>query len=268
MPTRPPPALKHKSLDRQKSERKLEAALRPQLEKLLQLSGFLDEYGIKTLLEFSNEAVINEAKAHFAQLMGTLVNAAVVRVDAGFKPNSKIRSTLRAVERNPSLMFVSNANVEPEAAGLLASLYQRDQEVAGTHWYDVLESGIKGVQPAKGENISQAARRAIGSLSDKSAKTNRSTSDLTGGIASRNSKKRNFGAGTLSLATNLRKWITTFSKKPIRLVYPAQDGDSRTLSTIDVLIEILLPPLNKIVSAHGAKEFKASTLIKEISARP
>ena len=163
MPARSPPTLKHRSLDWEKSGRELETVLRPRLEELLRHSGFLDEYGIETLIEFGSKTVIDEANAHFEELIGVLLKAAAIRIEAGFKPRGQVISTLKAIEKNPRLIMTS-ARVEPEAAGVLAANYQRKGEQPGTHCFDVLDPGTKGTQALKAENVKQAALNGIKSL--------------------------------------------------------------------------------------------------------
>ncbi len=250
MPTRPPAALKHKSFNWGKSLEILEKALRPRLEELLRFSGFLAEYGIETLIEFGSRTVIDEANAHFDELIGILLKAAAIRIDAGFKPKGQVISTLKAIAKNPRLMMTS-ARIEPEAVGVLAANYQRNGEQPGTHCYDVLDPGIEGTQPLKAENVKQAALSGIELLKKNS----------------KNEKERNFGRGTLSLAIDLRRWISALGNRPTRIAFPYLHGDSITVSSMDQLIDIVLPSLNQLVEERGARAYSASTLVKEICAR-
>lgn len=61
--------------------------------------------------------------------------AATIKMDAGYKPANKVIATLRAIEKDPSVILSSG--VEPEALARVASNYQRGDEKPGTFWFDV-----------------------------------------------------------------------------------------------------------------------------------
>jgi hypothetical protein len=80
-----------------------------------------------------------EAREIIREMSGILSQAAAIKMDAGFKAPNKVIATLEAVKRDPSLIMTRT--LEPEALGMLAFHYQRDNETAGTYWWDLEQQG-------------------------------------------------------------------------------------------------------------------------------
>lgn len=78
-------------------------------------------------------------------------------MDGGFKAANKIVSTLKAVERDPSI--INSRNVEPEALGMIACQYQRADETLGNFGFDVYQD--EGTHELDLRQIRRAALRAI-----------------------------------------------------------------------------------------------------------
>ena len=91
-------------------------------------------------------------------ICGALCWAGAIQMDGGFKAANKIIATLKAVEKNPSIINVGN--IEPEALGMLAGQYQLADEVPGTYRFDVFQDD--GAQHELDfQQVSRAASRAI-----------------------------------------------------------------------------------------------------------
>jgi hypothetical protein len=88
------------------------------------------------------------------EIVGILAWAAAVQMDAGFKAANKVRATIGAVEKDPSVIAIRK--VEPEALGMVASKYQRADELPGTHWYDIYQD-----ENAAEIDLQQVSRAAV-----------------------------------------------------------------------------------------------------------
>jgi hypothetical protein len=97
---------------------------------------------------------------------GAISRAAAIQVDAGYKAANKLVATLEKIEKDPSLIL--KRDIEPEALGILAVSYQRNNESPGTFWFDVHE--VEGVPKADPEKIRVAASRAIELLKAEASK--------------------------------------------------------------------------------------------------
>ena len=102
-----------------------------------------------------DEAALN---SFVEDICGVLCWAAAIQMDGGFKAANKIIATLKAIEKNPSVIIAGN--IEPEALGMIASQYQLVDEAPGTYWFDVYQDD--GAQHELDlQQVSGAASRAI-----------------------------------------------------------------------------------------------------------
>jgi hypothetical protein len=132
MATRYKPQLNHIGFDWfYQSNRFLHELLAHEATILAKL-GFYEEYGSLGDPTFSGHV---ESINLMNEISGILSVAATIRMDAGFKAPHQIIATLRAIEKDPSLIFTHS--IEPEALGMLAQCYQRAEEAPGTFWFDI-----------------------------------------------------------------------------------------------------------------------------------
>lgn len=128
------PELDHVSFDWSRDAATIEAGLLGRRVQILTKVGFYLEYGIPEEPGYIGDLT----SIHLIrEIAGTLARAAAIVMDGGFKAPHRLIATLRAVEKNPSL--VCSRRVEPEALGSLAQSYQRADEPRGTFWFDVTE---------------------------------------------------------------------------------------------------------------------------------
>jgi hypothetical protein len=153
MPTKYKPELDHKGLDwfQQASQFHEELlAIEPQI---CEKSGFDKEFDHLDRLEI----VYEERREFLKELNGGLLQAATIRMDAGFKAPNRVASTLKAIKKAPALIL--SHDIEPEALGMLGMHYQRADEPPGTFWMDI-DKGV-GVPCANVERVRLAASNAI-----------------------------------------------------------------------------------------------------------
>ncbi|KRR14252.1 hypothetical protein [Bradyrhizobium valentinum] len=148
------PELDHVGFDWSRDAATIEAYLLGRRVQILTKVGFYLEYGTPEEPGYIGDL----ASIHLIrEIAGILARAAAIVVDGGFKAPHRLIATLRAVEKDPSL--VRSKRVEPEALGSLASSYQRADEPRGTFWFDVTEPSTP-VRPTA-DRIRAAAKEAI-----------------------------------------------------------------------------------------------------------
>ena len=153
MPTKYKPGLDHKGLDWLGQSVRFDVELLATEGQICETSGFNKEFGNVVRLKVVDE----ERREFLKELNGGLLQAAAIRLDAGFKAPNKIVSTLQAIEKDPALIL--SHNIEPEALGMLGRYYQRANESSGTFWMDV-DNGA-GVPCADPDRVRLAASKAI-----------------------------------------------------------------------------------------------------------
>lgn len=159
MPTIQRPQLDHVSFPWHEQSDLFHRELEAQRTQILEWSGFNNEFGNPGATPSINEE--REAIAFILELSGILSQAAAIKMDGGYKPANKVIATLKAVKKDPSLIF--RGGVEPEALSLVASSYQRDEERLGTFWFDVDRYDEQMPRPGS-ERVRKAASVAIESL--------------------------------------------------------------------------------------------------------
>ena len=153
MPTKYKPELDHKGPDWFAQSVRFDQELLAIESHICEKSGFDKEFD-----RLDRPKIVYEERGEFLkELTGGLLQAAAIRLDAGFKAPNKVVSTLRAIEKKPALIL--SYNIEPEALGMLGKNYQRGDEPPGTFWMDV-DKGV-GMPCANPERVRFAAARAI-----------------------------------------------------------------------------------------------------------
>jgi hypothetical protein len=157
VPTRQKPQLDHVPFSAEQADR-FHRELIEKRALILEISGFNEEF---TAAGFVNPNIEQEADAFLLELAGILVQAATIRLDAGYKAKNKLVATLRAIKLDPSLVL--KEGIEPEALAVLAANYQRGDEKPGTFWFDI--DPADQMQPPDVQRVIHAASAAIGKLS-------------------------------------------------------------------------------------------------------
>jgi hypothetical protein len=155
MPTIQRPQLDHVSFSWREEGDLFHWELDAQRPEILERSGFNREFGDPADAPSINTE--GEGAKFIMELSGILSHAAAIKMDAGHKPANKIIATLKAIEKDPSLIL--NSGVEPEALATVALNYQRGEEKPGTFWFDVDRSD--DVPPPDPKRVSEAASVAI-----------------------------------------------------------------------------------------------------------
>jgi hypothetical protein len=155
MPTIQRPQLDHVSFSWREKGDLFHWELDAQRPEILERSGFNREFGDPADAPSINTE--GEGAKFIMELSGILSHAAAIKMDAGHKPANKIIATLKAIEKDPSLIL--NSGVEPEALATVALNYQRGEEKPGTFWFDVDRSD--DVPPPDPKRVSEAASVAI-----------------------------------------------------------------------------------------------------------
>ena len=130
MPTKYKPQLDHVGFDWIKQADKFHKDLLEIETEILEKLGFNAVFS-----GLPPKVIQSEATEVIRELSGVLSLAAAIRMDAGFKPANRLVSTLRDIERNPSLVLART--IEPEALGILELHYRGAGEKSGTFWWDV-----------------------------------------------------------------------------------------------------------------------------------
>ena len=160
MPTLYKAQLDHKGFDWSKQPDVFDEEITLLKEKILESAGFYREFGRDL-----DESAESEKRQFLRELSGILCLAAAIESDAGFKATGKLIATLKAIKRNPYLIYSNN--IEPEALGMLLQCYQRENEEPGKHCFDI-DSPPDG-RPSL-ENIRKAAEAAIALLTRQAAR--------------------------------------------------------------------------------------------------
>jgi hypothetical protein len=157
MATRYKPQLNHVGFDWvYQSNRFLNELLAKEIQ-ILERLGFYKEYGSLQDPTFSSHI---ESINLMNEICGILSVAATIQMDAGFKAPHQIVATLKAIEKDPSLVITHS--IEPEALGAIARCYQRGQEAPGTFWFDIDRAGNTPLPNP--DQVRAAASNAIASL--------------------------------------------------------------------------------------------------------
>jgi hypothetical protein len=135
MPVGYKPQLDHVGFNWTEDSKRIHQKLCAQKDLILDKSGFTEMF--KCLPSSASDVVETEALSFMRQILGTLCLTAAIQMDAGFKPANKIIATLNAVEQDPSI--VVTRRVEPEAMGIIAAHYQRNDELPGAFGFDVYQ---------------------------------------------------------------------------------------------------------------------------------
>lgn len=130
MPTTYRPQLDHVGFDWIVHADQIDRALRSEESLILEKLGFNDLFGDHPAAIFKSNA-----EEVMRELSGILSLAASIRMDAGFKAPNKLISIVRAIKKEPSIIF--NRAVEPEALASVGSHYQRAGEPPGRFWWDI-----------------------------------------------------------------------------------------------------------------------------------
>jgi hypothetical protein len=131
MPTIQKPQLHHVPFCWHQHSEEFHAELRAQRPDILEKSGFTREFGSSGSAPGTSYEL--ESDAFILELSGILSRAAAIKVDGGYKAANKVIATLRAIEKDPTLVF--KAAVEPEALAMLESNFRLASEEPGTFWF-------------------------------------------------------------------------------------------------------------------------------------
>jgi hypothetical protein len=132
MPTRVKPQINHQRVNFSELVNRLEEEYRANKETILERVGFYREFGDPGAATYTGAREANEL---IRELAGIVAMAAVILIDAGFKPANKLIATLEAIIEDPKLFYLDTT--EPEAQGVVGACYQRADEPAGTYWSDL-----------------------------------------------------------------------------------------------------------------------------------
>ena len=135
----------------------IQAAVRADSDKILELLNFASEYGDLPATQEAKKAFHDAKEGLLREITGTLSYALALHTDGGLQAAGKMRDTLWAILKDPQLILTRN--IEPGALSLIAQEYQRADEPAGTHWYDITGDPL-GLAPTP-DAIHKAVERAL-----------------------------------------------------------------------------------------------------------
>jgi hypothetical protein len=124
---------------------------------ILERLGFYKEFGSLDDPAFSGHI---ESINLINEISGILSVAATIRMDAGFKAPHQLIATIKAIEKDPSLIITHS--IEPEALGTIGRHFQRGQEAPGTFWFDIDRAGNTPLPNP--DQVRAASSNAIASL--------------------------------------------------------------------------------------------------------
>jgi hypothetical protein len=231
MPTKYKAQLDHVGFDWGQQPDLFESALRRHKPELLEALNFDNENYAPVFAEQGREP---EKEDVIRELVGTLLLAASVRHDSGYKATNKIVATIAAVANKPELLF--KKRIEPEALGEIATCYRRSNEPAGTYGVvDLYEPRIFGIVVSL-ENVRTAANAAIAKLQENSRAGN--IEDVLVPL----------------LAMRLRSLYLRYNDTCTRISILVGLGGKREESgRFFAFLKIVIEPLNKYLSRYRLK---------------
>jgi hypothetical protein len=240
MPTIQRPQLDHVRFPWHEQSDQFHKELAARSAAIFELSGFNREFENPDFPPGTQHE--KEGAAFILELSGILSQAAAIKMDGGYKAANKVIATLKAIKKDPSLIF--KAGVEPEALSMVASNYQRGGEEPGTFWFDIDRPDDDVPDP---QRVSKAASVAIKKLSPRRGQPRDVMLDLL---------------GDKLLACYLR-FNSTAGRHSV-----AADGDRAQVEGgpfLEFLI-VVIAPLNRFLlqlpASHGAKAISAPDLAR------
>jgi hypothetical protein len=246
MPTKYKPQLDHQSY---RWDDQLEKDLRLILNEIVEAVGLKQK---RIEREPGEPFDYEEEDGLLRQLVAALSLAAAIRIDADTLATNKLVATIRAIEKEPSLIW--NPTIEPEALAVLARHYRRENEPLGTYWMDVHEPDFKG--EIKLAQVKQAATLAIGSLRNETKRGRPNDEALA------------------ELGANLREVYLQYNPTARRVsTYTSRNGKTVQTEAGQFLrfVELVVAPLNKYLAAQPTKPrpFPAAQVVRKAKyARP
>lgn len=187
----------------------------------------------------------------FTELAEMLGQAAATRIDFGRKPARNVIATIRAVEKNPELVFSA---VESEALVEIERHFSSGSEP--TEMFSLARhDALVGKHSARAilthEAIKAACRRAVVSLKAE-AKRGRPT-DLA----------------VTNLADQLASWLRKNGLKPtiINKKSYGESGQEKHPATGDLIefAKLIIEPANKVLERAGANTLEGRTLAEKVA---
>jgi hypothetical protein len=180
----------------------------------------------------------------FDDIAGILAWAAAVKMDAGFKAANKVIATVRAVEKDPSV--IRTRKVEPEALGEIATNYQRADEPPGTYGHDIHQD-----ENAIEIDIQQATHAAA-----------------QAGLQLRAERKKGRPKeSVLGILTGLREIFERYNARSGRhSVLISADGKQEEAGPFLEFLSLAIAPLNEFLAdlpaSYGAKPISAAQIMR------